>query len=334
MESPNFDFLEHFVTAFDPTSQAAQATVTVLVSTGTSLLASIVFLHFAFVGLKAALENDNFSGFFSGIFQSILACGMLVTLLKHYPDALGWINQGFSQIAVAVAGENGATNMVWLGFRKFMGHAFLIFSSIPGLPDVSLSDILDLGNSSKLMTTWFVDLLVSLLAMLVLAGAGILYLTIYSYSLLAFMVGAILGPVLIPWWLLTPFKFVSEGWIRFMVAAGMYRIVAIAIIAVLSPFLAKMQTAIANQAAYFAENATVADKALMQVQHLYFSVTVLSLACGIIYMLFKIPEIVSALLSGSSAGTGLRVSMPSMPKMSTTKEPPSNASNNPRPPTK
>lgn len=187
-----------------------------------------------------------------------------------------------------------------------MSQALMIFNSMPGLPDISLTDIFDLQNSSKLLTTWFVDLVASVLAMLSMTASAVLFMVIYSYALLMFMVGAVVGPIMLPWYLLSPFKFVAEGWIKFMITAGMYRVVAIAIIAILTPFLNEMQAVMAEQAAYFTTNATTADKAMLQTHHLFFSVSILVFSLGVLYMLSKVPEIVAGLLGGAGGGGFLK----------------------------
>lgn len=303
--APNLDWLSSFTTAFDPASASAQATVTSLVGMGIGLFWAIVALYWSFLSLKIMLEDSPMSQM-GELLRAILMLGMIYLPLKNYPTVLGWVNMGFSQVAAQIAGGTGPTDLAWAGFRKIMSQALMIFNSMPGLPDVSLKDIFDLQNSSKLMTTWLVDLVASILAMLCMTGSAVLFMVIYTYALLMFMVGAVVGPIMLPWYLLSPFKFVAEGWIKFMVTAGMYRVVAIAIIAILTPFLSEMQTVIADQAAYFTANATTADKAMLQTHHLFFSVSILVFSIGVLYMLAKVPEIVSGLLGGSGGGGFLK----------------------------
>lgn len=305
MNTSSFDWLASFTGAFDPSGKAAQDTIQVLTGTGYSLFLAIAFLYLSWVGIKTMFANSWLEQL-GDLIPGVLTVGIIAAFLGAYPTVLGWINEGFSQIAATIAGGTGAQDLVWVGFRKIIAQAVLIFETIPGLPDVSLKDILDLGNSSKLMTTWLVDLVVSLLAMIAMGGAAVLFMVVYSYSLLMFTLGAIVGPILLPFYLLSPFKFMAEGWLKFMVAAGMYRVVAIAIIAVLSPFLAQMQTVIGEQAAYFTSATTTADKALLQTHHLFFSMSILVFSIAILYMLSKVPDIVSSLLSGNSSGTGIR----------------------------
>lgn len=301
MTTPNFDWLSSFTTAFDPASASAQATVTSLVGMGTSLFWAIAALYMGFLGLKIML-NDGPMAQLGELIIAIIAITMVFFPLRYYPTFLGWVNMGFSQIAAQIAGGTGATDLAWAGFRKIMSQALMIFNTMPGLPDVSLKDIFDLQNSSKLLTTWLVDLVASILAMLCMTGSAVLFMVIYTYALLMFMVGAVVGPIMLPWYLLSPFKFVAEGWIKFMITAGMYRVVAIAIIAILTPFLNEMQIVMAEQAAYFTTNATTADKAMLQTHHLFFSVSILVFSIGVLYMLAKVPEIVSGLLGGTGGG--------------------------------
>jgi len=303
MTTPNIDWLSSFTTAFDPASASAEATVTSLVSMGTSLFFATAALYLSFLTLKIMLSDGPMEQI-SEVITSLLTVGMIFFPLQYYPTFLGWVNMGFSQVAAQIAGGTNTTttDLVWAGFQKIVSQAFLIFNSMPGLPDIALSDIFDLGNSSKLMTTWLFDLFISMLAMLCMTGSAVLFMVIYTYALLMFMVGAVVGPIMLPWYLLSPFKFVAEGWIKFMITAGMYRVVAISIIAILTPFLNEMQTVMAEQAAYFTANATTADKALLQTHHLFFSVSVLVFSIGVLYMLAKVPEIVSGLMGGAGGG--------------------------------
>lgn len=306
MTTPNLDWLSSFTTAFDPASASAEATVTSLVSMGTSLFFATAALYLSFLTIKIMLSDGPMEQI-SEVITAIITVGIIFFPLQNYPTFLGWVNMGFSQVATQIAGVAGGTSatttdLVWAGFQKIVSQAFLIFNSMPGLPDIALSDIFDLENSSKLMTTWLFDLFVSMLAMLCMTGSAVLFMVIYTYALLMFMVGAVVGPIMLPWYLLSPFKFVAEGWIKFMITAGMYRVVAISIIAILTPFLNQMQTVMAEQAAYFTTNATTADKALLQTHHLFFSVSVLVFSIGVLYMLAKVPEIVSGLMGGAGGG--------------------------------
>lgn len=305
MTTPNFDWLSSFTTAFDPASASAQVTVTSLVGMGMSLFFAIAWLYMGFLTLKILLEDSPMSQI-GELINAFLVVGMVFWALQAYPTMLGYVNTGFSQVAAQIAGGTGPTDLAWAGFRKIMSQALMIFNSMPGLPDVSLKDIFDLQNSSKLLTTWLVDLVASILAMLCMTGSAVLFMVIYTYALLMFMVGAVVGPIMLPWYLLSPFKFVAEGWIKFMITAGMYRVVAIAIIAILTPFLNEMQTVMAEQAAYFTTNATTADKAMLQTHHLFFSVSILVFSIGVLYMLAKVPEIVSGLLGGAGGGGFLK----------------------------
>jgi hypothetical protein len=84
-----------------------------------------------------------------------------------------------------------------------------------------------------------------------------------------------------------------------MIHAGLQRVVAISLIAILDPFITEMNSTIQQQAASITGTA---DKLAVATNHMLFSFGVLLLSVLIIYILSKVPEITGGLLQGGSSG--------------------------------
>ncbi|WP_232343277.1 type IV secretion system protein [Burkholderia pseudomallei] len=110
-----------------------------------------------------------------------------------------------------------------------------------------------------------------------------------------------LGPVLIPWYVLPASEFLFDGWLRFTISAGLFKVVAWLMMAIvesgaLPGIQGLVQQAAAqsgtNSDAYYATN--------------YLAMLALALVCGVgAFMMWQVPDIAKSLVSGG-AGGGLR----------------------------
>ena len=317
ISSNNFNWLEQVLSAFDPTSAAAHATTMTLIPMGTHLFYAIGALYFALMGLRTMLESSSIQDHLGELIGAFITCGMILSALEYYEPLTGFINTGFDQVTNTLAQSTGnvpvggnAKDAVWAGFRLLGNHAINLFNGLPINFEMSLWSVIDAANGWLQLSVVLLDVLVTLVAMGVMFLAAVMFMVVYVYSLTMFMLGVIVGPILLPWQLLKPFSYLTEGWIKFLITAGMYRVVSMALIALMGPMLSQMQIQMQAQINLIkqmdvAPGTSVSALASLPAHHLFFSFCVLILACIILYMFMKVPEIVSSLLSGGGGG-GLR----------------------------
>ena len=140
--------------------------------------------------------------------------------------------------------------------------------------------------------------LIAAVALLMMAFAFVVVIQLGSFLMaLAFC----LGPVLIPWFLLPATEFLFNGWLRFTVVAGLYKVVAWLMMTIVINGALPTLEAMANQVAQ-TSGLTGAD---------YFATSVLPIlglafvACVGAYLMWLVPGIAAGLVSGTGpSGAG------------------------------
>jgi hypothetical protein len=113
---------------------------------------------------------------------------------------------------------------------------------------------------------------------------------IVAYGVLASTVVGLLGPVLIPWMVFEKTSFLFWGWLRAFIGYCFYKVVAAAVLFVLSQLLAT----------YAAGLPSVTDPGTMVQQ---FPILI-GLVLVNVYILFQVPHLTHAIFSGSTGGGG------------------------------
>lgn len=297
-----------------------------MLDVGLGLFWAISFLYFSHLFLKLVIESSSMMDYMGQIINGVITWGILKFVLDFYiaplPGADGLslldvVRTGFDQVCAAMLGirpdEIGFT--VYAGFEAYMKIALMMWESFPTGGFSDLASIVQLVASLAQFKVLIADFAIMFITMIALVACAGLYIAIYAYAMMMFAVGMMVGPIMLPWKLLSPFSYIADGWMKFMVMAGMYKIVALAIIhineliamGVLNTMLAK-QTVTAN---FFSgairpnfNNAVVvwANIESSPLQHLLLSLAMLLLSLLTIYMLLKVNEITSSLLSGAGGG--------------------------------
>jgi hypothetical protein len=113
---------------------------------------------------------------------------------------------------------------------------------------------------------------------------------IVGYGAIASTVVALFGPILIPFMVVPRLDFLFWGWLRAYIGFCFYKVVAAAILSVLSTLLTN----------YYTTLGTFTDPGMM-VKQLPFLVLLVFLN---LYMLFQVPHLTLSIFSGSTAGHG------------------------------
>ena len=262
-----------------------------LIPDGQSLLHTLLFLMLVITGLKALMEEGDMGGVIAELLRLILMWGLCSWLisLRFYPVFIKDLSDTFNQIVVHLgSGESG----VYAGISAFLQVANAIYNNFypPGHPfDLALLE--HLGNVPGWLATLFLD---GLCLMGVLFSA-VIYVVLYAMSQLLFTIGAVLGPLFIPWLLFPVMSFMFDGWLRFMIVAGFYKVVGYVVIALMAPLFEVMTNWVHTASAGKGLGGLSSTGNSMSVAF------VLLLISGLIgYFMFSIPGIAQGLVSGSA----------------------------------
>lgn len=306
----------------------AQFVNTRMLELGTSLFWAIAMLYIAFIGLKIMLDSSSVNEQMGVLINAMIPIGIIKFVLDFYIapiPAVGMsfpvlFNNGFTYIGATMLGldlETSMSNSVYAGLEAYMKIALILWNTFP-IPGY------DQGFWASLVTLWegvaqyqimIADFVVMCVAMLALVACGGLYIAIYTFSLMLFAVGIMLGPIMLPWKLLPSFSYLADSWVKFMVMAGMFRLVALAIIHI-NEIIAigianKMDSARLLNADFFngvtppnIENGSIVALNILTLplQHMVLSLAMLVVSLLTLYMLTKVDQVTSALLTGSGSG--------------------------------
>ena len=267
-----------------------------LLNAGEDLWRGLAAILIVWTGVRIAFSGGAFSGW--DFARLVTALMVPRTMLFYYATPMPIGGQTLPQaitgmgtwIADQVAFDTWSAAWTWLG--DFITRAWV--------------EMLSSGAERFWILDMFADLgrFAAGFALVVLAGAMAvisLLLLVIGYAQViwaqfALGVAIALGPIFIPWLLFEPLAFLFWGWLRTLLTYSMYSAVAACVLRV---FFAAVRAASDGIWDSLTPDLEALGAALMWV------VSYLCLALAGILAAFKIPELASALVSGSVSGGGM-----------------------------
>ncbi len=260
---------------------------------GHDLFLALGALAFAWFGVRIVLEGGDWTGVMGGLIRTILLVGIVFWLV------------GSGYHAVFVEGVAGSLDQI--------ANSLLPGGSMSGTLSESMSSFYRAGTATMELTNDFaageswnpLNILGKIYSSLAQVGAlflsGLLLLLaggVFFIVALAsqFMVtiAIILGPVFIPWLLLPVSTFVFDGWLRFLISAALWKVLAAIIVGITSGVFQSL----AGKAEAAAKAGSSANYGEVMLASFIAGLTALLAA----YLLLQIPSIAAALAGG---GTGV-----------------------------
>jgi hypothetical protein len=200
-----------------------------LIPMGKDLLYSFLGISVVWLGIKFSLGADR-SEIISNLMDLILKWGVAAWLLRDYATWGGWISSGFDVVIANFGGvsESGAIESLFKISLSVLAGVWGVAGA--AAKTVSVSSLGTVGVFLITIITLGVVVIVFGRAMLI-ASVIILAASIF------FNVLWMLGPLFIPFvigWIFSP---VFNNWLSYLISAGLYKVVAAALIVAISAFL-------------------------------------------------------------------------------------------------
>ncbi len=258
---------------------------------GMYLVGFFFLLNFVWISLKGFFAGG---GFFSSVLGDLVSLFVVtgVATLFLDRDVGTLILASLDTIAGAITGVGGSASVA----------SVINESAVNTLS--TLSNMWTVGNTGGVswdISTWF-PALSSYLAKLVACAAAtflvVLALCVYLATLITSQVSAvialILAPLFVPFIMFQPASFMWEGWLRFLLGAGMMKIVGLVMLKVTDVIMASLAglSAKASAAATGALAAATVDMVLYA--------GMILLAGLSAYLMAQVPSIATGLVSGGS----------------------------------
>lgn len=322
------DVLSVLNTLFALMQSQARSLETVFLPDGLDLLGALGLIMAVWHMLMWGLDGD-FPSFFANLFRHIIKCAILFAMLMSWTSTVHDYFVGNMQtMASRVAGsESDPAELV----RVLVSAGATIIEDARGeaaqtceqVPDTTPEGMiipgathLECGTSSadtsqgstgSLGSIWalvknlpliLLAFFAKALAMLAVLIMTLVFVVVVQFGSLLLSIALCLGPVLAPWYLLPATDFLFDGWLKFTVSAGLYKVVAWLMMAIVTRGVLPAIRSITEQAAAHAGSNPDAYYAAN-----YLAACAMALVAGIgAYMMWQVPEIAKGLVTGSGGG--------------------------------
>jgi len=259
--------------------------VGILAQDGQSLFAGLALIAFSWMGIRIVLESGAITDIMGSLIRTILMIGMVYWATS--PEGYNLIfKEGISGTMDALASKlsGGAATSpqeALVGtMTRLIEHAVAIGDKIytTWLENAGPLDIVMI-----LLKNYFALLFLSLTLVMIFLAACI-YFAVGITSIIMIQIALILGPIFIPWMLIPMTSFLFDGWLKFLIVAGLTKVIGALMIGIASATLTRITVDLTGDFG----------------QTLIMSLAAAGIALLVAYLMAQIPNIAQALVSGGA----------------------------------
>jgi hypothetical protein len=291
----------------------ANRLLTLVIGGPFSLFYLLTELGLILLGLSIAISGRLQENLVRLALRGIMVWGLAAWILHDYLPLTQAFDGGFNVVANIILGSAHPWPAHWSpGVIEAATHSFLgaVVRLWQSLPIFQVGSAIETGWTrigadlivllDAFVASFLLVIVVALLTLAYLAFAGVFFMGVALTA-----IGVAIGPLLVPCLVLPYLSELFHGWFRYLLGAGLYKIVA-AIVLMLASILLSSSVAEVNAlsqalAAPTAQGSTLWSGALIFVYVFY----LLLAASFILLLLRQVPTIVGHLTSGrGGAGSG------------------------------
>lgn len=320
------DVISVLNTLFSTMQTTGTGLQTLFLSDGIDLLAALGLIMATWHVFLWLLEGD-FPGFFANLFRHLIRCAVILVMLTTWSSTVhSYFVDNMQTMATRVSGGQGNPGDL---LRTLVNAASTIMQGVrtqaaqvcQDVPDVTPEGVVipntnhqecgstsDTGaNSAGLSSIWtlvknlpliLLAFLAKALAIIAITLMTLIFVVVVQFGSFLLDIAFCLGPVLIPWYVLPAGEFLFDGWLKFTVSAGLFKVVAWLMMAIVNSGVLPGIQSLVQQAA--TQNGTNSDAYYATN---YLAMLALALVCGVgAYMMWQVPDIAKGLVSGGGAG--------------------------------
>ncbi|MBU1666539.1 MAG: type IV secretion system protein [Gammaproteobacteria bacterium] len=213
---------------------------------------------------------------------------------------------GFEDYARKIAGNSGIPEMTGAGWSNLLGVAVKMFQN-------SVLQLMHYAEGAHLLPDspkWWdyvpalfrevlriPHIILGLIAAIFVEVAMVIYIFVVLMADVLVVVGLTLGPIMIPFYLMPVLSFLFDGWLRFMITAGFFKLVATVMLG-LTYNLVKELT-ITSKSLADTSNQLTAGVWVGDLMSLLLAVVISILT---LLLMWQVPSIAAALTQGNAGG--------------------------------
>jgi hypothetical protein len=251
---------------------------------GERITLALATAYFAYVGITNVLSGRSASETLAEGVMLIITVGMTLWVVTS-PELFTAVYNGFEYLAALVLNAVPGVSVSSSENGLQQGLSALVTVSANMFMETDASGALGASNESSGVVVWIFKIVISFLMLLI----TLFYVAAYTASQVMFVIGAILTPIMVPFYVVPALSFLAESWFKFIVVAGFQKLVGTMILAI-TLGLATKATEISNSFR--------ADESMLQ----FGLFAVLAVVTGIMgFLMMSSMPIGSALVAGMGA---------------------------------
>ncbi len=289
----------------------ALSSSTSTVAMGDGLMGYFLGILIVWKGIEFALVDRDKGEVMFEFIKIIILWGMVKWILTSYPWWIESLYSGFKVIQSTIAVNFGQVSSYTNSSEGLLAKIAKIIAMLTHMDGVGLAKI-ELGFSYALaiVNLMLASFILSLLTIIFQSVAMIMIAIANIYII----IGVLMGPVMIPFLLFPYLSWIADGWIRYMITAGMIFVVINLILAMASKLgseyvakqTQKIEAAIAAHGNIGAADVTSATAFLMSQAVNFTSILYLAAMYAIMALvILQAPSIAEMLLAGTRVGAGV-----------------------------
>lgn len=265
-----------------------------LLPEGEHLAGLLLIILIVWTALHGLIEQADMGTIIAGLVKNLLISGIVMGFLGNYQawvvGGIGGSIDGILDIIVRSSnmqiGPNGTNGALMAGLSVFSGSMMKMVGYVHQIvPDDNVLGALDSVVKN------IVSLALVFLTICVIALSTIFYYCAVLMSAVMFASAVAFGPIMIPWLLWPATSFLFDGWLKFLISACFYKIVALFMVGACGGLFQGLSTGI-DQVAQQSGNVIVVSA----VGCLF----LMAMAGAIAFMLTQIGMIANGLVHGNA----------------------------------
>lgn len=259
-----------------------------LVGTGNELLVVLVGIMISWHILNMLLDGtlqETVSKVINTIFVGLIAA----SFLNNWELVFGFLNEGLTSLLAPLGSSadfQGTLQKILQAIIDIWNIKTWTFNPLHPLKSIGSSLEAIPAGALKIIATIAMALAMAVYVIMLNIGDFLLYVAMF------------LGPVMVPWLVISEASFLFSGWLRFALGAAMYKVVGTTVAFISSGIFAGISAA--SQTASHVEPGVWLPFDWMA------ALMVVFWALVSVYLMFQIPDISQALVGGASIGPSAR----------------------------
>jgi type IV secretion system protein TrbL len=264
---------------------------------GMNLFAGLALISIAWFGIRIVLESGQITDLFGGLLRSLMTIGLTYWFMNagfqlvFVQGISGTLNQISSAL---LPGSGDLVTAVGNALGRFFQAAQAILKNLDLISPSFLNPLEAIGNLVGSISA-LVNLLFSAFC---LAVAGAIYFVLALGTSYMVTIALIFGPIFIPWLVLSQTAWLFDGWLRFLITASLWKVVAAAIIGISDGIFAELANRVITAASKGTDN--------------YSEITLMSLSAALSallmgWLLLQVPSVANALVAGGAGVHGFNI---------------------------